>query len=179
MFTLVGSSYPVQVPEEIIDAISALNTKHGLKVMEYLINTPKLYHNEIKKQFSSSRQKEVEQDLTSLSKAALIDQYTTSLDNTSEEKSFYTLSPFAVNLINGMISSLEPTVIKHKIINYEEPIVLERQKRDEKSMVIAKKTIKINSGYAYNEKSLFLEGVFNKIEDKVRQPIKVRIGKKL
>jgi hypothetical protein len=123
-------------PYELKDAVNGMDHEIRIKILEGLINQEKMNYSDIKKELTlNDNQKGIlNYHLKILSQSALIDKYTTSLGNDSEERSYYKLSQFAIKLIHYMMTVFDPPNTDYKIsspyetlkkewsISYYEPI---------------------------------------------------------
>jgi predicted transcriptional regulator len=95
-----------QFPQILKEAIKGLDNESRWEIVEYLIKNGETSYSVLLKSLKINNKSKLTFHLTTLSKSAIIERYEI-LGNKTNEESFYDISSFGKNVINGLMSALK------------------------------------------------------------------------
>jgi DNA-binding transcriptional ArsR family regulator len=96
-----------EFPYTIRNALKGLDNDLRLKIVEYLVENGETSYSKILKGLEIKNKGKLTFHLRKLSESGVIDRLEL-LGSNTDEKSFYNISPFGRNVVNGLMSSLLP-----------------------------------------------------------------------
>lgn len=106
-----------QFPQILKEAIKGLDNESRWKILEYLIENGETSYTNLLNALKISNKGKLTFHLRRLSKSAILNRYEI-LGTETGEKSFYNISPFGKDVINGLMSAFEPPPTTTSVLDY-------------------------------------------------------------